>query len=284
PGCLSIRLLGTNPTGLYITGTVLYGLTAFGWYALLRKAFALPAWLAFAAGTIFLSYPDFGSQYIASSQLRIAGSAALITSTWAILTFWEKPRRWGWLVLGFGLALLGLLTYEVLLGLWIVGLPLMLLYKDRRITWRWAIATTGIIALVAAYLVWRLVLLPRTYTATTILAGGGASTIFLDPLNVLRQLAPLYVLVYQNLRSAIDLTIGVLASAEGGRLLALSLLAVGLAALILWRIGKRESPSLTSAVGRSLRESRTLFFAFWIAVPILALPFLFSTIATLRVG
>jgi hypothetical protein len=283
-GCIVVRLFGASPAPLYVMGTLLYALTAWAWFMLLQKAFALPHWLAFAAGILFLSIPDFSTPFLLSSQLRIVGSAEILIGTTLFLYFWDDMRSWYLALASLGFTLLGLLTYEVIISLWIIGLPLWLLRKEKRITRKWIFATVLIEGLFALYLFWRFFILPQTYVATTILGGAGASLIDFSPLNVLRQLASLYILIYFNMNQAIHLLLDVFQRTDWLQVLGECLLLTVLTTLVMHFMARLELPSLASNMGRSSRTTRRLFLVFFILVPILGFPFLLSTIPILTVG
>jgi hypothetical protein len=169
--CLLYQVAGPNLNVIFLLNAFAYAALAFAWYGIVRNVFGVSPWFAFVIGLIVLVYPDDLVRLAMIGSVHVIGPAVTLYGIWAILTFWDRPlQRWR-LVLGCLLGFCGFLAYETFFFVWAVGLPLALFYKNRGFSRRWLWTSFITESLLVEYLVWRYVIVPRTYTEKTVIFG-----------------------------------------------------------------------------------------------------------------
>ncbi|HLY26678.1 MAG TPA: hypothetical protein VKQ72_10085 [Aggregatilineales bacterium] len=259
--CLAYWLSGLNVDGLFMASIIAYALAAFAWYGIVRNLFKLSAWIALLIGLLYLAYPDSGVRFTLTHATRMTGGTLTLYGVWLILEYWDRPATVK-LIGACILALLGFATYEMLFVVWVVGLPLALLYKSRRFSRRWLAQTAVIFAVALVYLAWRFLVLPTTYGDQTFIFG--AHEIAISIPTIFHQLIDSYLLTGQlwihlvlDFRGAVnDLNV-----VHTPQIITISVLTGLLTALLVWLVYRAELriPPPTPKQGRLFFWGMLLF-------------------------
>ncbi|MCC7452270.1 MAG: hypothetical protein IT324_33020 [Anaerolineae bacterium] len=284
PICLSAQLFGPSVLALFIMGVVIFAAAAFMWQAVIRSVFGVPVWLGFAIALIFLSYPDLRLPTYGNCLTRMAGPTLVLIGCWLVLRFWDRQGSVWLLVAGCIAAISGLLTYESLFGAWVIALPLALLYKSKRLSLRWLWVSAIIAATSAGYLVWRVMIVPATFTDRTYIVGGSAAPVVFNPLNIIRQIGQANGLVFWLWNTYFPLPTHLLSGTDGWRTWLVLIATVGFVLIMLLLIIRRSPEPMGQSVVRSIRIGPKLFLSGLLFVPIAALPYLFTTIDAMGSG
>ncbi|CAG0990279.1 hypothetical protein ANRL4_02427 [Anaerolineae bacterium] len=198
PLCLAYDTFGLHMSQLVRFMSLGYLLSALGWYAVTWSLFQ-SRWLSASLAVLWLVIPD-ATRLGLIAGARQFGPALTLMGIALVLDYRESGKRWR-LILGCALAFLSLLVYETLIAVWLVGLPLAVLFKEGTFTGRWRRLTLAALAVVALYGVWR-IYVPTTFTEHTLVEGVHSASLG----NVPRQASVVPFLLAANLlRSAVPM-------------------------------------------------------------------------------
>ncbi len=270
PICLIQNVTSPNSWVYNLMSFVVFGLTGFAWYGIVRNVFRVSAWIAFVAAVIFVAAPDDEAWLSLVGWYRLVGPMLTLYGIGLVLRYWDHLGRWWTLLAGCLLTAFGFLMYETLFAVWTLGVPLALLYKARRLSWR-LVWVTGAVGLVSVTnLLWRFWLMPITYEGPVV----GQHNILIEPANVLRQVASSLLLPFFRWYDAVGWAVTGRSVGTGGvgydlYVIAVALLAGGVMALFLYGLRSitDESQGVPPATGRNL------LLAGFIIVPLASVPF-----------
>src|SRR5450432_3079249 len=287
--CLAYTLAGPNVTILLTLSALIYAVTAFAWYGIARKIFDIPHWFAFAVGLLSLTYPETAGRLNLVQAMGLLGETFTFYGIWLVLIY-EDRHQGRWLFVGCLLELLGLLAYEGPIAVWALGLPLILLYRSRRISWRWLWTTFAAELTAIGYLLWRFLILPKSYNETTFLFSG--QNINLSVPSLLGQVRDSFLLIVESWRRNMDFVVNWHAAngtAHDLPVIAVSL-GLGLAVLMalfivrhLEQTRQRQADQQPDQQPKQLpKRGRDLLIAGAIMVGLMGLPFDITTLPMLN--
>jgi hypothetical protein len=277
PMCVAIQLFGINMIAIHsitILGYTLYGIV---WYLIVRQLFGLPLWMCVLVGVIAVVYPDNSGRMNAVWSSTILGMALTLLGILFLLYFQARPHNRLYLLVGCLIAAWGLLMYELLIGVWLFGLPIALFYKQRRINRTLVTSTLCVATTVAVYFFWRFLLLPQLAGDSQIIVGTSSEPI--DLTNVAQffsQVGEIYGMAIRMLpmSSVVTQWVG-FSEAERGKLIFLTYLTVLAFAVLFVVFVRRERKLDVVCPAPNPAVIAPFFFGIGL-IPLAVLPSLFT--------